>query len=67
MEEGGDIIAGAMTTMDTDAATIAAGTSRVEYGAVALSGGQSRVCVDFGQPFPSSTSGRGARAEGLWC
>ena len=55
-EKGGHIIAGTTTTMDTDAATIAVGTTPWgEKGAVALSGGQSRVCVDFGQPFPSST------------
>jgi hypothetical protein len=44
------------TTMNTDAATIPAGTApRGEEGAVALLGGQSRVCVDFGQPSPSLT------------
>ena len=55
-EEGGHIIAGTMTTMDTDAATIAVGTTpRGEKGAVASSGGRSRVCVNFGEPSPSST------------
>jgi hypothetical protein len=56
-EERGHIIAGTMTTMDTDAATIAVGTTpRGEKGAVASSGGRSRVCVNFGQPSLSSTS-----------
>ena len=52
-EEGGHIIAGTMTTMDTDTATIGAGTTprgegEREEGVVALSGGRSRACVDFG-------------------
>jgi hypothetical protein len=56
-EEGGHIIARTTTTMDTDAATIAVGTTlRGEKGAVASSGGRLRVCVNFGQPSPSSTS-----------
>ena len=43
--------------MDTDAATIAVGTTpRGGKGAVASLGGRSRVCVDFSQPSPSSTS-----------
>ncbi len=59
-EEGGHIIAGTKTTMDTDAATIAVGTTpRGEKGAVASSGGRSRVCVNFGQPSP-----RGRRLVG---
>jgi hypothetical protein len=54
-EEGGHIIAGTKAMMDTDAANITAGTTlRGEDGAMALSGGQSRVCVDFDQPSPSS-------------
>ena len=68
-EEGGHIIAGMTKTMDTDAATIAVGTTprgegEGEEGAVASSGGRSRACVDFGhsrgrvprQHRPSSTS-----------
>ena len=54
-EEGGDIIAGTTTTMDTDAATITAGTPRgeggeggEEEGALASSGRRSRACVNFG-------------------
>ena len=51
-EEGRHIIAGTTTTIDTDAATIAAGTTpwgegEGEEGAVASSDGRSR-CVDFG-------------------
>ena len=68
-EEGGDIVAGTTTTMDTNAATIAAvttprGEGEGEEGAVASSGGRLRVCVDFGhrrgrlrrRHRPSSTS-----------
>jgi hypothetical protein len=66
-EEGGHIIARTMTTMDIDAATIAAGTTprgEGEEGAVASSGGQLSACVDFGhrrgrlrrRHRPSSTS-----------
>ena len=50
-EEGGHLITGTTTMMDTDVATIAAGTTprgEGEEGAVVLSGGQSRACVDFG-------------------
>jgi hypothetical protein len=56
-----------MTTMDIDAATIAAGTTprgEGEEGVVASSGGRLSVCVDFGHRHgslrlrhrPSSTS-----------
>jgi hypothetical protein len=68
-EEGRHIIAGTTTTMDTDAATIAAGTTpqwdgEGEEGVVASSGRRSRACVDFGhrrgrllrRHRPSSTS-----------
>ncbi len=57
MEEGGDmghIIAVTTTTMDTNAATIAVGTTprgegEGEEGVVASLGGRSRVCIDFGR------------------
>ncbi len=68
-EEGGDIIAGTTTTMDTNAATIAEGTIPLGEGereeeAVVSSGGRSRACIDFGhrrgrlrrRHRPSSTS-----------
>ena len=52
-EEGKDIIAGTATTVDTNAATIAAGTiprgeGEREEEAVVSSGGRSRACVNLG-------------------